>query len=64
MPTEWVVVVLFLWIVLSLLVVALCASVRRIDEGLGRRKPRVLDPAKPERPARTGIGVERPARPR
>jgi hypothetical protein len=49
---------LLAWIVISLLVVVLCRSTGRIDQGLGQRRPRPFDPVKREPPPRRTTKVE------
>jgi hypothetical protein len=58
-PLLWVVIGLLLaWIVISLLVVVLCRSTGRIDQGLGERRPRPFDPPERKPPPRRATKVE------
>jgi hypothetical protein len=52
----WMVGLIVVWIGLALLVVAVCISARRIDEGLGQRA--ALAPAGAESSAAMGVEVE------
>jgi hypothetical protein len=56
-PT-WMVIGLGIWILISLFVVAVCIAARRIDERLGRRPARVLEPLRREPPSRPRARVE------
>jgi hypothetical protein len=58
MPPIWMVGLTVAWIGLALLVVAVCVSARRIDEGIGQRDPRSLEPADAEVAGPTGVEVE------
>jgi hypothetical protein len=48
MPPIWMVGLIVVWIGLALLVVGVCVSARRIDEGIGQRAPRSPEPADAE----------------
>jgi hypothetical protein len=54
----WLVIGLVLWIVVSVVVIAVCVATGRIDAGLGRRGPRSDGPVKPEPPRRPRTKVE------
>jgi hypothetical protein len=58
MPLVWMVIGLSVWMLVTVVVVALCASARRTDEALGERRARSCDPVEPRRPAPAEVEME------
>ena len=58
MPLVWVVIGLSVWMLVTALVIALCASARRTDEALGERRARSCDLVEPKLQAPAEVEME------